>query len=82
MTALRTAFVVSAVCLGLAGCATTPSPTATAAAEPGAPFRAQSKREAPKDGKKRDRAAISAQYHLDLEAVSYTHLTLPTSDLV
>ena len=68
MTALRTAFVVSAVCLGLAGCATTPSPTATAAAEPGAPFRAQSKREAPKDGKKRDRAAISAQYHLDLEA--------------
>ncbi len=62
MSVVRLTLVLLALALGLAGCAT--SPTSPAAA----PFRAESKREAPKDGRKRDRASISAQYHLDLEA--------------
>jgi len=68
MSVNRIAFVLAALALGLAGCATSPTSPATVASDPGAPFRAQSKREAPKDGRKRDRATISAQYHLDLEA--------------
>lgn len=51
----------------LAGCAAVPRPTTTADAG-AAPFRAASKREAPKDGRKRDRAVMSAQYHLEFEA--------------
>jgi photosystem II stability/assembly factor-like uncharacterized protein len=70
MSLRRLAAPFVSLLLGLAGCATTPAPTGAGeeAIAAGAPFRAASKREAPKDGRKRDRATISAQYHLDLEA--------------
>jgi photosystem II stability/assembly factor-like uncharacterized protein len=70
MTVLRLAAASAVLALGLAGCASAPPPAPPAlSAEPaGAPFRAASKREAPKDGRKRDRAGISAKYHLELEA--------------
>jgi hypothetical protein len=54
--------------LAAGGCA--PLPPAATARDPvaGAPIDLAAKHLAPRDGRKRDRAAISAQYHLELEA--------------
>ena len=58
-----------ALVIGLAGCALAPSPPAgPPLPSAGAPLDLASSLAAPKDGRKRDRAAISAQYNLALEA--------------
>ncbi len=72
MTVARLAFsaLALAVALGLAGCAwAPPAPEESPlAASPGAPYRAESRREVDKVGSKRARAVISAKYHLEFEA--------------
>jgi hypothetical protein len=58
-----------AAVLGLAGCAlVSPPPDGHGQALAGAPLDIAAKFAAPKDGRKRDRAAMSAQYNLALEA--------------